>query len=810
MEKPQALFVTQYYRPELVGSAPFVADLAEWFAQSGWEITVLTGLPNYPDGAIFPDYRGGNRRREKIDDVLIERLHIWVPRRRTALYRIASEAWFLIQGAGALATRRVQRHRLVISLCPSILAVLLGRLARLPGGRHIAVVHDIQSGLAESLNIVRASWLLRVMRWCERKILSRVDAIVVLTEEMKEYLRRIGVTAPVEVLPIWADTDRISCLSEDQGDCKRLVYSGSFGRKQKLEQIVALAGDLGERAPELGILLRGRGTEFEALRQKIAAKDLHNVGFCDLVPSERLFAAMSGSDIHLVVHDPSVADFAIPSKLYNIMAAGLPCVVQARGDTALMRLHHQSRGFLCLDSQDPRTLAGAVMQLANDATLRRMLGRNARRHIEVNCAKPLVLGRYVEVAERLIRAAAATERPSVLIFEPEAEGHSSEWLRHLIRYAQATSAGPVVWIVVAPSLYKALGRELRRVGGDRIRLLPLTQVEFRLCRNRSLSVSSFARWWIALRYASRVNACAIHFLALDLLSLPLALHLPLGRRSVSGILFRPSTHYRFLGPYEPSWREKLRDLRKAILYRVMLSNPSLSTVLSLDPYFPRYARRKYANGRKIRAVDDPVDGANDGGHGGARLAALVPPRRTVFLLFGYLTERKGTLKLLDALGVLSSDVAARSAFMLVGNVDPSIDGAVRDRLARLQATDSQLFCHLEDRWVATEELETLVRRADVILAPYQRFVGSSGVMLWAARLGKPILTQDYGVLNSLATDYGLGITADCTKPFLIAAAISRFVIQGPDAFIDRKSAQLFIAEHSPQRFAEAVVASFSP
>lgn len=806
MRKAAALFVTQYYRPELVGSAPFLGDLAEWFAQAGWETTVLTGLPNYPDGEVFVPYRDGKIRRERINDVQVERLRIWVPKRRSAFARIASEAWFLLQGCRALATRRVRRHPLVISLCPSVLAVLLGMWACRREGRHIAVVHDIQSGLAESLNIVRGSALLRIMRWCERKILSRVDLLVVLTDEMKEYLRRLGITAPIEVVPIWADTNRIPSMSDRQGERPRLVYSGSFGRKQKLEQIVALAADLRERAGDVDILLRGRGAEFEALRRNIGAKDLRNVQFADLVPIERLFADMSGADIHLVVHDPSVADFAIPSKLYNIMAAGLPCVVQARRETALARLQQDSNGFLRLDTEDPRALGDAVLRLVNDANLRQQVGRNGRRHIEKNCAKDLVLGHYLALTDGLSDKDSAA---SVLVFEPDAEGHSSEWLRHLIRYAPASEDGRVIWMVTAPRLHKSLSAELRRIGSDHIRLLPLKPYEARLCRHRFLPVNSLARWWIATRYAARVGASVIHFLGLDLLALPLALRLPVGGRSISGILFRPSTHYRFLGPYDPSWRERIRDIRKAILYRLMLSNSALSTVLSLDPYFARYARRKYGNGSKIHTLEDPVDHAGDDFQGSARLAAMIPPRRVVFLLFGYLTERKGTLKLLDALRVVSKEVAARAAFMLVGNVDPSIKDAVADKLARVQATTPQLFCHLEDRWVASEELEALVRRTDVVLAPYQRFVGSSGVMLWAARLGKPILTQDFGILSSLTRDYRLGITADCTNPFLIAEAVSRFVVDGPETFIDRRAAQAFIAEHSPEKFAEAVVTSFS-
>ena len=129
------------------------------------------------------------------------------------------------------------------------------------------------------------------------------------------------------------------------------------------------------------------------------------------------------------------------------------------------------------------------------------------------------------------------------------------------------------------------------------------------------------------------------------------------------------------------------------------------------------------------------------------------------------------------------------------------------KLAQLQHTRSGLLCLLENRWVASGEIEALVDRADVVLAPYQRFVGSSGVMMWAAEHGKPLLTQDFGILKSLVEENHLGMTVDCSNPFSLSEAIARFVAQGPDAFIDRASAKEFIAAHSPEGFAEAVLAS---
>lgn len=397
----------------------------------------------------------------------------------------------------------------------------------------------------------------------------------------------------------------------------------------------------------------------------------------------------------------------------------------------------------------------------------------------------------------------------LVILEPDVEGHPREWLRHLIGFTAGAGAGGryVVWLVVASEVHDDLSAELATQSTDRVRLVALTPLEKRLCTHRWLAVSGFARWWTMRRYLRAFDAEAGHFLSIDHVSLPLALGLKAAGRRVGGILFRPSVHYPALGSRRLRTREWVRDARKALLYRLMLLNDAVRVVLTLDPYFPQYAAQRYVHGAKLRAIPDPVHPAVNGTAADARLADGLPSDRTVFLLFGYLTERKGVLSLLQALRRLPADVASRVAVILAGKVEPDIGPAVAAYCREIQSEQPQLWLHVEDRRVSSGELDMLVRRCDVVLAPYQRFVGSSGVLLWAARQGKPVLTQDFGLLGRLVKDYRLGIGTDCCNPERLAEVIGEIVGAGADTFIDRKTAHEFAAGRTPERFAEMVFGS---
>ncbi|HYD07533.1 MAG TPA: glycosyltransferase family 4 protein [Reyranella sp.] len=400
-EPSPILFVTRYFWPELIGSAPFTSDLAEWLAKEGRRITVLSGLPHYPGTTVFPAYQGGRVTHETIGQVVVERVRSGPPRRASALARILNEGDFLMRGLWALICRRVRRHAVVLALCPSILCVVLALAARQRGGSVIAIVHDIQSGLAERLGM-NGGRLARLMRWVERTTLNRVDLVVVLSQEMKDQLRGIGITTPIDVVPLWVDTDQIQPVEPAARPAVKVLYSGNLGRKQGLGQVVAMAAELAAKRPEIEIVLRGNGNQVSELVAEIEKRRLDNVRLAELQPNEALATALSAGDIHLVPQNPQAASFAVPSKVYNIMAVGRPFVATALPDSTLWQLQKQSGAFLCVPPDEPLSFAEAVLKLADDPHLRAELGRRGREFVEQHYAKPLILSAFSSRLDALV------------------------------------------------------------------------------------------------------------------------------------------------------------------------------------------------------------------------------------------------------------------------------------------------------------------------------------------------------------------------------------------------------------------------
>lgn len=414
----------------------------------------------------------------------------------------------------------------------------------------------------------------------------------------------------------------------------------------------------------------------------------------------------------------------------------------------------------------------------------------------------------------IVRGANRATPPAVLVFEPEHTGHQPAYVRMLAEWLARQRTSASVAFAVSRQLLDRLQRE---DGLDLEAQCGCTAIEISTaaagaCVSGPLYRRSFARMNLISQLIRGTGAGHVVSLFLDPLQLALAVqHRLPGRATLSGILFRPSVHSIYTATDRPTLAERLRDLRKLELYRMMLRNRSLTRVLSLDPYFPEFAAARMAEGSKVRAVADPLVGLPAAGEGlavGADLQDALRGGGPVFTLFGAISERKGALRLLEALAQLPAHQMAEMRVVMAGRIEPAIAREVRERSRALAAAEGRAGClRIVDRYLTTPELAWLVRQSSVLLAPYQRFVGSSGVLGWAADARKPVIGQSYGLVGALVRDYRLGLAVDTSDPAQIAAALRQLMRPGElERLAETAGWGEFCAGRSADHFAATVLA----
>ena len=197
------ILVSLYYS-EANGSAPILRIFADALSELGYSVMVITARPFYPTKRVFEEYRDGSRDVERQGDVEIRRVfgrdvdYNNIKARVSADFGFARAAYSYMRG--------LPPAKAIFSLCPPTFSPVTANLiARRMGARHIAIVHDIPSGLASVLGMVSGKPVAMAMRWLEKVALNGADHVVTLSDGMTDELRDIGVTRPVDVLPPMVD-----------------------------------------------------------------------------------------------------------------------------------------------------------------------------------------------------------------------------------------------------------------------------------------------------------------------------------------------------------------------------------------------------------------------------------------------------------------------------------------------------------------------------------------------------------------------------------------------------------------------------
>lgn len=389
----RVLYLSPYFWPEEIGSAPYSSELAFHLAAKGHDVQAVTFRPHYPSIAPFEAWADGKRDQEQHAAVNISRVPVNDRGSGGFKDRIRNDLRFLRKIIGDALRGRFKRTDSIVAYVPSVLTLYGAKIASwITGAPILAIVHDIESGLAGALGITRSGMMLVAMQFVERIGLNFADRVVVLTEGMAEELRRIGCRRPIDVISIWG-----SAAPEVPIDASArpvLLYSGNFGKKQNIDQLLPLLDRLSREDVPVDVIMRGGGSERERIAGEIASRGIGNVQFLPLVPADEFMSALQGANIHLVPQAMNVANYALPSKLFSIMSAGRPFICIAQPESPLDNLARSSGAGLCIPPGDDDALYTAVSQLLADTPRQIEMGRNGQNFIRIHMDRESILSAF--------------------------------------------------------------------------------------------------------------------------------------------------------------------------------------------------------------------------------------------------------------------------------------------------------------------------------------------------------------------------------------------------------------------------------
>ena len=355
------LLLTQYFPPETGAAQNRLSDLAKRLALAGHGITVVTSMPNYPQGRIFDSYRGHILLEENTDGLRILRTWAYVSKVRSFGSRLLNYCSFALLAIWT-ALRHAERPDVIVVESPPLFlglsGIALGRWHRVP---MILNISDLWPQSAIEMGVVRSSLLIGLATLLENYIYRNAHAIAGQTEGIVNDIRP-RVSIPVELITNGVDPERFEHLAETRpklraryGFNERFVigYTGLHGLAYDLQGVLQVAKRMQAEAPQVLFAFFGDGPSKQRCRDLAESSMLTNVRFFEPQPAASMPGVLSALDAAIVpLKESKFFRGTLPSRLFECMAAKLPIILAVVEGEARRLLARSGGGIWC-----PRRIA---------------------------------------------------------------------------------------------------------------------------------------------------------------------------------------------------------------------------------------------------------------------------------------------------------------------------------------------------------------------------------------------------------------------------------------------------------------------
>ncbi len=363
------LVVSQYFWPEDFR----INELVEELEGRGGEVTVLTGVPNYPAGREFPAYHADRRRFDRYGAARVVRVPM-LTRGRSAIRLVANYLSFAVSASvlGPLRLRG-QAFDVVFAFQPSPVTVGLPAIAlgRLKGAPVVLWVLDQWPETLAAVGVVRSRSVLALVGSLVRFIYRRCALIAVQSRSLIRLAEKYSGGREVVYFPNWVEAPYDAEVAvpapevERREDLFTIGFAGNIGEAQDFPSVLEAAGLLQARADvDVRWVIVGDGRMRGWLEAEVRRRGMEErfllVGSH---PAERMGSFFAHADALLVTlrPDPLFA-MTVPGKLQTYLAAGRPIIGMLDGDGAEV-IRESGAGFVA-PAGDASSLAALILSLA--------------------------------------------------------------------------------------------------------------------------------------------------------------------------------------------------------------------------------------------------------------------------------------------------------------------------------------------------------------------------------------------------------------------------------------------------------------
>ena len=370
--KKRLWVVTELYYPEETSTGYYLTRIAEGLADD-FDVKVLCGQPTYSArGIVAPKHEFHNT-------VEIFRASGTTLDKNVIVFRLLNMMTLgLSVFFKALGNFRQGDKVLVVTTPPSMpFVVAVAALTK--GSSYMLLIHDNYPEILIAVGkSKRDSLLAKTISFFNRWLYKYAAKIIVVGRDMHELLKRKteGLDVPIFTVQNWAELESVVPSPRSDNELLKelgledkfvFLYAGNLGHPNDLESIVECANILRDRQ-DLHFIFLGAGVKKKWLESRVAQLSLENITILGPRPRSDQSLFLNACDVALVSLVKDMVGVSMPSRTYNILAAGRPILALTEEDSELALVVHEERVGWVVPPDDTESLTETVLAILNDRT----------------------------------------------------------------------------------------------------------------------------------------------------------------------------------------------------------------------------------------------------------------------------------------------------------------------------------------------------------------------------------------------------------------------------------------------------------
>jgi colanic acid biosynthesis glycosyl transferase WcaI len=386
------------YYPEDSAIGLYSTEKAEYLVSKGFDVTVITGFPYYPQWEIREDYKSKSYLvKETINGVKIYRSKQYVPKDPTFIKRIIHLMSFTF--GNFINLFKVGKPDIVISIIPFTTSSLLGWfLKKRYKAKHWVHIQDFEFDAAIDSGLLKGNkkLVIKLLQRIEKFVLNKADIVSTISYGMLNKLKTKTNTSTY-YLTNWIDVEKFSNIKLEthkylNASAFKILYSGNIGAKQDWAFFIEVLNHL-KNIDNIEVVIVGEGAEKDHVLQKI--KDFDFVKHHNLVPYNELPSLLSSADLHILFQKTDVIDTVMPSKILGMMASAKPSIVTGNLKSEVSKVFEDSNGGFYFDGKSIEKLVNQINLMKENKKMCFDLGQNAKKYVEEKYSKDKVLNKFI-------------------------------------------------------------------------------------------------------------------------------------------------------------------------------------------------------------------------------------------------------------------------------------------------------------------------------------------------------------------------------------------------------------------------------